>query len=427
MYNFDETPINFGMKYHERAVTSSSKKRVTTQIPERRTNMSLCLTICADGTSLRSKLIWKGSKVPPEFSSLTSHKIDVLPNSSGYQTKLTFETMMDDLTDEMIARRTELKEEDKHILLILDSHVSRISSKFLQKCYDNRITVLTIIPHSSSRTQPLDLVPNAVLKRTLWSVYKSLINPYLKKDAAQAALLQLLREYLENYRKQHPFYGKTVLSDDNSSSDYSSSDDSSSDEEKEEKEEEEDEDEENSENDVEIPHLLHKKGIYTLKSPKRSPSSRPPQRAHSQTPIVYYGQSLPGMTHAALSRYMIAASLPFALADALKPQTCIEGFVRSNCISVQIPNPDQGHSHSDPAPTSSSSSSKQTFSIGGRVISTPEIIETIRKLEQKATRAPKTKALEKANPPQSPIDDDEDASLEIQEVEDKTMDQSLSD
>ena len=60
-FNFDETPLNFGVKYPEQHVTQSGAGRPITTIPERIRNMSVCLTICANGAPLRSKIIWKGS------------------------------------------------------------------------------------------------------------------------------------------------------------------------------------------------------------------------------------------------------------------------------------------------------------------------------------------------------------------------------
>lgn len=131
-FNFDETPLNFGTRFQSATIAQKGKKDHMT-IPKRIQNLTLCLTICCNGNSLRTKLIWHGKRIPNEFSTLPSHGIDVFVSQKGYQTRNLFETMMiTQLIPEMVQRRKQLKKDTKKILLIIDSHISRISSAFIK-------------------------------------------------------------------------------------------------------------------------------------------------------------------------------------------------------------------------------------------------------------------------------------------------------
>ena len=73
--------------------------------------------------------------MPDDLRGLRANTIAIIANSSGWQTKASFEQMMLEIyLPEMVRRRKDLGLEEKQILRILDGHHSRISLLLLYAC-----------------------------------------------------------------------------------------------------------------------------------------------------------------------------------------------------------------------------------------------------------------------------------------------------
>ena len=389
-YNFDETPLNFGNTYPSKVVIAAGEQPPIQRVPARIGTITVCLSICANGSPLRTKIIYKGKAVPAEFSELPSFGIDVKTNSTGYQTKKTFNIMMiDELIPEMVARRKQIGKASSPILLILDSHSSRLSSAFVEMCINNGITVITIIPHSSSKTQPLDLLPNALFKKVLWMIYIKILNPGDDDNPLIARLeyklMQLAPQIhsqssLYSERKQKFYHGIPVFYDDD------------------------DDDEDES--------------AYPTSSSAGS-------RLKS---ITWNGKTFYNVSQASFGRHVIALALPEAVAEATRSTVAKKGFMRANCAHFQAKFDPTKPVYSPPPPSKRS----RYPSIGGTIITTPEILKQLKKAEGITSTAPSSATEVISSSIQSPTIDeseapdvDSDQGFFMQEDSDYTMEENL--
>jgi hypothetical protein len=93
-------------------------------------------------------------------------------NSSGYQTKESFQNMFEThFFFLLIARRQQLYMENQKILIIMDIHTSRLNRKFYIKAKSNNIHFFTIPSHCSHFLQPLDVTVNGVFKQFISKYY----------------------------------------------------------------------------------------------------------------------------------------------------------------------------------------------------------------------------------------------------------------
>ena len=168
IFNIDETSVNILDQCHSKLLERSDSSTVPI-IPkaERYASTTLVISIASYGNPLTSTLIWPQATVPKELVNLKGFDIAIIANSSGWQTKATFEQMMLEVSlPQMVQRRKNLNLTEKQILLILDGHHSRLSLLFIYACIRWRITVLVIPAHTSSEIQPNDCGVNGVFKAT---------------------------------------------------------------------------------------------------------------------------------------------------------------------------------------------------------------------------------------------------------------------
>ena len=166
IFNTDETSVNILDQCHSKLLERTDDSRVPV-IPkaERYASTTLVITVTSYGSALTSVLLWPQATVPNELVDLRSFNIAIIANSSGWQTKSSFEQMMlEAILPQMVQRRKDLHLTDKQILLIIDGHHSRLSLLFIYACIRWRITVLVIPAHTSSEVQPNDCGINGVFK-----------------------------------------------------------------------------------------------------------------------------------------------------------------------------------------------------------------------------------------------------------------------
>jgi hypothetical protein len=155
MYNMDETGFSIGSVRDSHVVVSKTSKTRFQAHPGRQEWASVLECICADGGSIVPFIILKGDKVlgswiPPSALELDWYFAASIKgwtnNDRGFEwlTKV-----FDPLTREKVEGRTRL--------LICDGHDSHISVKFVAHCIENDICLFLLLPHSSHLLQPLDV------------------------------------------------------------------------------------------------------------------------------------------------------------------------------------------------------------------------------------------------------------------------------
>ena len=166
LFNLDETSVNVLDRVNKKILERTESPIIPViRKPSRFASITLVICIAAYGRPLTSTLLWPQKSVPDELRGLRANDIAIIANSSGWQTKATFEQMMLEIyLPEMIRRRNDLGLQDKEILLILDGHHSRVSLLLLYACRRWHITILVIPAHTSSEVQPNDCRVNAVFK-----------------------------------------------------------------------------------------------------------------------------------------------------------------------------------------------------------------------------------------------------------------------
>lgn len=150
IYNLDETGFTTVQKQGKVLAPKGHKQVGQMTSAERGVLITACCIVSASGTALPPVFIFprknfKGVMLhgAPEGSLGIAHP-------SGWMTKDSFEQVVDHFIKH--AKPTE----DKPCILLMDNHESHVSLQALQKAKDNNVHVLTLPPHTSNKTQPLD-------------------------------------------------------------------------------------------------------------------------------------------------------------------------------------------------------------------------------------------------------------------------------
>jgi hypothetical protein len=162
-YNMDEKGFLLG-------VIGKSKRIFSREMWERgtvKTNMQdgnrewiTCVaTICADGSCVPSLLIFASQNSSLQVSwaqdiDPDKHSEHVTSSSSGWSN----EDIGVDWLENVFDRYTKAKARNSWRLLILDGHVSHLTTPFFEYCIDNRILLFIYPPHATHTLQPLDVV-----------------------------------------------------------------------------------------------------------------------------------------------------------------------------------------------------------------------------------------------------------------------------
>ena len=185
IFNLDETSVNFTDKYCAKVIARQSDPQLILGRPDRTPSCTLVFCIAAIGPALTSTLLWPQVNVPKELEELRVHNIYIYANSSGWQTKSSFEHLMLHIyIPEMIRRRSQIGAERKNILLLLDGHSSRISLAIILTCIRYNITILVLPAHSSSLTQPNDRGVNSVFKSWFAKMASDKVNSVFQMQPA---------------------------------------------------------------------------------------------------------------------------------------------------------------------------------------------------------------------------------------------------
>jgi hypothetical protein len=152
IWNMDETGIALGVCANQTVIGSSSSTTSRKKTPENREWVSILETVSTGGRRTRCLVIFKGKALqstwfPPEK----------VPN-------WLFTTSENGWTSNDIGLRwlreiflPETQCGDAPRILLCDGHGSHATIEFMWECYQNKVYLVYLIPHSSHVLQPLDL------------------------------------------------------------------------------------------------------------------------------------------------------------------------------------------------------------------------------------------------------------------------------
>ena len=189
LFNLDETPITLTDQYKYSELMLVGGQQPAAVSPERMSNVTVLLTIPAIGARLPTVILWPAKTVPRELAELRAYDILVLPNEIGWQTITSFEFVMRSIIiPAIVNKRRFLNYETQKALIVLDSHSSRFTSQVWKDCVANNIIALTIPSHTSHFLQPLDCGPNGVMKKVCFYEMIHALNPPAEGVSVSALL-----------------------------------------------------------------------------------------------------------------------------------------------------------------------------------------------------------------------------------------------
>ncbi|CAH1997229.1 unnamed protein product [Acanthoscelides obtectus] len=161
IFNVDETGINAVHKPGKILAPKGIKQVGSATSWERGKNITICCCISATGQYVPPLIIYPRLRMHPSLEQGGPNGSSYRCNKSGWMTEELFYAWL-----VHFAEHTKPSLEDP-VLLILDNHSSHISVRIYDFCRQNGIIMLTIPPHTSHRTQPLDITVYSPLKTAL--------------------------------------------------------------------------------------------------------------------------------------------------------------------------------------------------------------------------------------------------------------------
>lgn len=162
-YNMDEAGIMEGLGENGLVVGSSERRSVQKKTPGSRVWTSFIECVSATGRALPPLVIFKGKSVQQQW----------FPHDLSYFEDWQFTATKNGWTSDQTAvewlkkvfiPRTQPSDPTERRLLVLDGHGSHESVDFMYLCYQHKIHLLYLPPHTSHVLQPLDLSVFSPLK-----------------------------------------------------------------------------------------------------------------------------------------------------------------------------------------------------------------------------------------------------------------------
>ncbi|KAF5327341.1 hypothetical protein D9619_003974 [Psilocybe cf. subviscida] len=135
IYNMDEKGVQLGKGLRVAAIVDRDQKDVYSVENGSREPVTIIETICADGSALHPTVIYQGGWTDQELGSLWMQR-DFEPATQ---------------------ERMEANGCDGYRLLILDSHNSHCTYKFIKHANDHKIIILCLPSHTTHKLQPCDV------------------------------------------------------------------------------------------------------------------------------------------------------------------------------------------------------------------------------------------------------------------------------
>ncbi|XP_031335996.1 uncharacterized protein LOC116165574 [Photinus pyralis] len=164
IYNLDETGVTTVQRV-QKVITRKGLHQVGQATSRERGELITQVgIICANGTALPPVWVFPRQRFDEKrmMQGLTETGALGLVYKTGWMTCENFINVL-----KHIVKHTHCSLENR-ILLILDNHESHVSINSVDYCRENGITLLTLPPHTSNKTQPLD--------RTVFGPFKTFLN-----------------------------------------------------------------------------------------------------------------------------------------------------------------------------------------------------------------------------------------------------------
>ncbi|XP_044733230.1 jerky protein homolog-like [Chrysoperla carnea] len=170
IFNVDETGIN-SVHRPDKILAAKGLKQVGAATSwERGKNITICCCISATGQYIPPMIIYPRQRMPASLERGGPNGSIYKCSKSGWMNE---ELFLDWIKHFKEHTRSTLENE---VLLILDNHSSHISLNIYQYCRENGIHMVTLPPHTSHRTQPLDLTVFGPLKSALHKECQTYMN-----------------------------------------------------------------------------------------------------------------------------------------------------------------------------------------------------------------------------------------------------------
>ncbi|KAH7826576.1 putative Pogo transposable element with ZNF domain [Monocercomonoides exilis] len=164
--NFDETSITCGESSSKLVVCFKDQTPPAVPSPPKEPNATICLCVCADGSSLPRFLLFPKKTLPKEFRSLSSFDIRYINSSSGWISKEIFRHIMINCWIPLIAEK--VKPTSFHsALLLMDNHSTHNDEFVIEAAEKNNIILKRFPPSMTHFLQPCDSCIFSRLKSTL--------------------------------------------------------------------------------------------------------------------------------------------------------------------------------------------------------------------------------------------------------------------
>ncbi|RXW17484.1 hypothetical protein EST38_g8369 [Candolleomyces aberdarensis] len=163
IYGVHETGIQCGVGQKRRVLGRAEAKIQQQQRSGDRENITVIVTICADGSDLPPAVIFKGKTYRTSWRQNNPLKASLGHSEKGWTDgEIGVEWMKE------FDRQTKAKANGRRRLLLVDGHNSHYTAGFLRHAQDNNILVLCYPSHSTHIYQGLDVVIFSPLK-TAWT------------------------------------------------------------------------------------------------------------------------------------------------------------------------------------------------------------------------------------------------------------------
>lgn len=154
VWNMDETGTQLGASTHYKVAGTSSTSKTYKKAPKSRQWVTTIETVSATGKYARCLIIFKGATLQTSWFSDTE-----IPDWKYCCSENAFTTnkLGCQWLDEVFLPDTAPKIPNAPRILLLDNHGSHITVEFMWKCYQNKVHLIYMPPHTSHVVQPLDL------------------------------------------------------------------------------------------------------------------------------------------------------------------------------------------------------------------------------------------------------------------------------
>ena len=155
IYNMDETGYSIGSIKATRVIIDKTKNIRYSAIPGRQEWVSVIESISMDGIALPPFIIFKGKTLTGKWLAETNAPLDWIfsVNSRGW----TSDAHMKKWLTQTFEPITRDRANGRTRLLIFDGHGSHTTTDVIRHCILNNIQLALLPPHTSHKTQPLDV------------------------------------------------------------------------------------------------------------------------------------------------------------------------------------------------------------------------------------------------------------------------------